>query len=58
VEPLREAVHLEPGQPIAHNLYGVALDATGRNTEAMRQFRLAVEQKPGFDNAGFNLAPH
>jgi predicted Zn-dependent protease len=28
----------------------------GRSTEAMQQFRLAVQQKPGFDNARFNLA--
>lgn len=56
VAPLREAVQLEPGQPIAHNLYGVALDAAGRNTEALQQFRLAVKQKPAFDNARFNLA--
>ena len=56
VAPLRQAVQLQPDQPIAHNLYGVALDATGRNTEAMEQFRLAIQEKPDFENARFNLA--
>lgn len=56
VPPLREAVRLRPNEPIAHNLYGVALDATGQNSGALQQFRLAVELKPDFENARFNLA--
>jgi hypothetical protein len=56
VEPLRKAVRLQPNDAIARNLYAESLDATGRMTEALAQFRLAVKQKPDFDNARFNLA--
>lgn len=56
VTPLAKAVSLQPDDPIAHNLYGAALEGTGRTREALAQFRLALQEKPGYDNARFNLA--
>jgi hypothetical protein len=56
VGPLRKAVQLKPNDPFARNLYGVALDATGQVTEALAQYRLALEEKPDYANARFNLA--
>jgi predicted Zn-dependent protease len=49
-------VQLKPNDPFARNLYGVALDATGQVTEALAQYRLALEEKPDYANARFNLA--
>jgi hypothetical protein len=56
VDPLRNAVRINPLDAFAHNLYGSALFATGRNTEASRQFEDALHLKPDFLNARFNLA--
>ena len=56
VKPLQDAVLLKPGDAIAHNLYGTALEATGRNAEAGEQFEKALVLKPDFSNARFNLA--
>ena len=56
VTPLQDAVALNPRDAIAHNLYGTALQATGRNAEAMQQFETALHLKPDFPNARFNLA--
>jgi tetratricopeptide (TPR) repeat protein len=56
VKPLHDAVLLNPRDAIAHNLYGTALDATGRNAEARQQFQAALAIKPSFANARFNLA--
>jgi hypothetical protein len=56
VSPLRDAVELNPKDAIAHNLYGTALEATGRNAEAGEQFQDALQLKPDFPNARFNLA--
>jgi tetratricopeptide (TPR) repeat protein len=56
IQPLREAVRLRPTDAIAHNLYGTALAATGRNEEAERQFQNALEIQPELVNARFNLA--
>jgi tetratricopeptide (TPR) repeat protein/mono/diheme cytochrome c family protein len=56
VKPLHDAVALNPRDAIAHNLYGTALDATGRNAEARQEFEKALAIKPGFTNARFNLA--
>ena len=56
LKPLLSATRQNPGDAVAHNLYGTALAATGRNTEAGEQFQIALRLKPGFTNARFNLA--
>jgi Flp pilus assembly protein TadD len=56
VKPLHDAVALNPRDAIARNLYGTALDATGRNVEARQEFQAALEIQPDFPNARFNLA--
>jgi len=56
VQPLHQAVTLSPRDAIAHNLYGTALAATGRNNEASTQFEDALSLQPDFPNARFNLA--
>jgi hypothetical protein len=56
ISPLHNAVLLNPRDAIARNLYGTALEATGRNPEATRQFQEAIALKPDFPNARFNLA--
>ena len=53
---LRVAVHAKPEDPIAHNLYGSALQTLGRSHEALEQFQLAVRLKSDFVNARYNLA--
>lgn len=56
IGPLRHAVGLNPQDAIARNLYGTALAATGQNAEAGEQFHTALQLKPDFLNARFNLA--
>jgi tetratricopeptide (TPR) repeat protein len=56
VKPLHDAVELNPRDAIAHNLYGTALEGTGRNAEAQREFQSALAIQPDFANARFNLA--
>ncbi len=56
VSPLNKAVRFAPHDAIALNLYGAALEGTGRMAEALTQFRLAVQHKPAYANARFNLA--
>jgi mono/diheme cytochrome c family protein len=50
------AVRAKPEDPIAHNLFGAALQTLGRSPEALEQFRIAVREKPDFVNARYNLA--
>jgi tetratricopeptide (TPR) repeat protein len=56
VAPLRSATVSHPDDAIAHNLYGLALEANGLFGEAMRQFEVAVQQRPDLANARLNLA--
>ncbi|MBV9264665.1 MAG: tetratricopeptide repeat protein [Acidobacteriaceae bacterium] len=56
IAPLERAVALRPDDAIAHNLYGSALEASGRTAEAVQQFRDAISMNPDFANARFNLA--
>jgi hypothetical protein len=53
---LAVAVRAKPEDPIAHNLYGSALQTLGRSREALEQFQIAVRQKGDFVNARYNLA--
>jgi tetratricopeptide (TPR) repeat protein len=56
VTELREAVHLDAARPEAHNMLGLALAATGRNTEAVEQYVLALRARPAYSSARYNLA--
>ena len=53
---LAVAVRTKPEDPIAHNLYGSALQTLGRSPEALAQFQIAVRLKGDFVNARYNLA--
>lgn len=52
---LQTAANAEPRNPEARNLLGSALVASGRNTEAIEQFRLALKLRPDYENARLNL---
>jgi tetratricopeptide (TPR) repeat protein len=56
VTELREAVRLDANRPEAHNMLGLALAATGRNLDAIQQYILALEDRPAYAGARFNLA--
>lgn len=53
---LREALRLNPQQPMALNDLGAALEAGGKLDDALDQFRRALALDPGYTNARFNLA--
>lgn len=56
VTELREAVRLDASRPEAHNMLGLALASTGRNSEAIEQYILALRARPAYSSARFNLA--
>jgi tetratricopeptide (TPR) repeat protein len=56
VTELREAVRLDAGRPEAHNMLGLALASTGRNSEAIEQYILALRARPAYSSARYNLA--
>ena len=56
VPVLQQATLLQPQNPEAHNLLGSAFAALGRIAEAITQFRLALEERPDYGNARYNLA--
>jgi len=53
---LREALRLNPEQPMALNDLGAALEAEGKVEDALEQFRNALRMEPGYTSARFNLA--
>ena len=56
VTELRTAERLAPDRPEIANMLGLALAATGRNTEAIGQYAVALRLRPGYASARFNLA--
>jgi Flp pilus assembly protein TadD len=50
------AARKAPNQPVARNLAGIALGATGRPKEAIVQFQKALKLHPDFGEAQKNLA--
>jgi Flp pilus assembly protein TadD len=56
VTELREAVRLDATRPEPHNMLGLALASTGRNTEAIEQYLQALRLRPSFASARYNLA--
>lgn len=51
----RKALEVNPANPAAHNLLGVALDATGSGEEAAAQYAAAIAADPGEHRARANL---
>ena len=51
----REAVRLEPGNPGAHNLLGIALASRGDAANAIAQFQEALRIKPNDPQVQGNL---
>ncbi|HEX5219242.1 MAG TPA: tetratricopeptide repeat protein [Verrucomicrobiae bacterium] len=52
----RHAIAVVPGNYLAHDMLGAALEKRGAITEAMRQHLLALEIKPDYADAYNNLA--
>lgn len=56
VTELRAAVQLDPKQPDALNMLGLALATVNRNAEAIVEFKKALQLRPDYASARFNLA--
>ena len=56
VTELRAAVRLDPNQPEALNMLGLALATLHRNIEAIPEFEKALRVRPDYASARFNLA--
>ena len=52
----KEALNLQPDEPVANFDLANALAAQGRHAEAMPYYQAAVRAKPDFVEARFNLA--
>jgi tetratricopeptide (TPR) repeat protein len=53
---LRNALRVEPEQPVALNTLGAALESAGRRDEALAQFQHAIRIQPDYASARYNLA--
>jgi tetratricopeptide (TPR) repeat protein len=56
VSELRSAARLEPNRPEVHNMLGLGLATVNRNADAIGQFELALQERPDYASARFNLA--
>jgi tetratricopeptide (TPR) repeat protein len=56
VGPLESAVAADPRRPEAHAMLGLALQQIGRAADAVTQFEAALQLRPDFTAARFNLA--
>jgi tetratricopeptide (TPR) repeat protein len=52
----KAALRLEPGNPVYHNLCGLALQSLGRAAEARQEFRKALQTHPTYFEPRTNLA--
>lgn len=51
----REAIHLKPDYPEAHNNLGLALQLQERHEEAISYLREAIRLRPGYADAYYNM---
>jgi tetratricopeptide (TPR) repeat protein len=51
----KRAVDIDSKQPIFHVVYGNALAATGDTKAAIKEYQAAIEQRPDYENAYYNL---
>ena len=55
----KKAIHVDPANATYRNLYGLALQAVGRQEEARREFRRALQVSPklvdAYSNLGYSL---
>jgi tetratricopeptide (TPR) repeat protein len=58
LELIRQAIQLNPGNPEAHMLHGIALAQTQQPTQAAEAFREAIRLDPNSAKAHYNLAVH
>jgi Tfp pilus assembly protein PilF/mono/diheme cytochrome c family protein len=56
VPHFRDALRLNPEQPMTLNNLGVALQSQGKPAEALEQFQHALAVQPGYRSAQFNLS--
>ncbi len=52
---LKQIVEQAPQNPMAHNLYGLALEENGQSVWAISHFRRALVIDPAFSEASYNL---
>lgn len=55
LDQAQQAVNLDQSQPIYHVVLGNALSGVGDNKKAIEEYRLAISQKPNYENALYNL---
>lgn len=55
---LKQALALNPDSAEAHNLYGVALECTGRSNDARREYKAALKADRHYAPAENNLRRH
>lgn len=51
----KKAVELDGKQPVYRVVYGNALSATGDRKEAIVQYQTALNERPDYENAFYNL---
>ena len=55
LDEARKAVALDQSQPIYHVVLGNALAATGDNTAAVQEYKIAISQRSDYENAYYHL---
>ena len=55
LDQAQQSVNLDQSQPIYHVVLGNALSGVGDNKRAVEEYKLAISQKPNYENAYYNL---
>jgi Flp pilus assembly protein TadD len=55
LDEARKAVALDQSQPVYHVVLGNALAATGDNTAAVEEYKIAISQRSDYENAYYHL---
>jgi len=55
LDQAQQAIKLDQSQPVYHVVLGNALSGVGDNKAAIAEYKLAIGQKPNYENALYNL---